>query len=71
MARQLLYVLGSTGPEEGPALMLLCNDDGTEVARYRHFRSFRRIQRYDEWWRLAGRDRETGELIYLRDQVLA
>lgn len=71
MARRLLYVLGSSMPDEGPALMLLLEDDGSEVARYHHFRSFHRIQRYGEWWRLAGRDSETGELVYFREQAVA
>lgn len=65
--RRLAYVHGSTLEGEGPAMMLLCNEDGTVHKQYKHVRSFRRIERDGEWWRLQGRDVETGELIYLRE----
>lgn len=69
--RHLSYVLGSTLGYEGPVSLVLCNEDGTVHYTYQHIRSFRRIERHGEWWRLAGRDSETGEIIYLREQAVA
>lgn len=66
--RRLEYV-GPGVPAHERADMLLCNEDGTVHVRYVGTRPFRRVQRYDEWWLCAGRDRATGELIYLRETV--
>lgn len=52
-------------PNLSGARMILMESDGTEVARYQCERSFRRIERYGRWFRINGRDRETGETIYL------
>lgn len=64
--RRLEYV-GPGAPAHERADMVLCNEDGTVHVRYILSRPFNRVQRYGEWWRLAGRDRETRELIYLRE----
>ena len=70
MGRALAYVLGSTVEAEGAVVMRLCENDGTVVHSYTGARSFHRIERDGAWWRLAGADRETGEIIYLREVVV-
>jgi hypothetical protein len=50
--------------------MVLCTNEGDEVYRYRGCRPFNRVQRQGVWWRLAGMDRKTRELIYLAEEVL-
>lgn len=55
---------------EDPCHIRMLNDDGTEHCRMDDAcRSFRRIQRDGEWWRLAGQDRTTAHMIYMREMV--
>jgi hypothetical protein len=51
------------------ARLVLMETTGEIVVNYESFRSFRRIQRDGEWWRLAGADRATGEMVYLREEL--
>lgn len=48
-----------------PGRLILIEDDGTTVKIYRSYESFNRLEYQDRWFRLQGRDRDTGELIYL------
>lgn len=51
--------------------LVLCENDGTVVVDYGSAeRSWHRIERGGRWFRLNGRDRETGELIYLPEVEL-
>ena len=60
------FVYADPGPT--PSVCLLLDDDNeTVVARYEGHRSWRRISRGGRWFRLAGRDMETGEHVYLPD----
>lgn len=52
-------------PDTQPARLVLMHDTGEELATLQCERSFRRIQRHGVWFRLAGRDRATGEMVYL------
>jgi hypothetical protein len=52
-------------PDFQPARLVLLESDSTEVISYLAPRSFKRIERHGRMFRLNGRDRETGELIYL------
>lgn len=57
-------------PSLSPARMILMESDGTLVKTFNQCeRSFRRIQHHDRWFRLNGRDRDTGELVYLPEVV--
>lgn len=65
--RHLAYTHGAP---EGRAVMILLDDTtGATVHRYACEQAFNRIERHGEWWRLQGRDRATGELIYTRETV--
>lgn len=59
-------------PDFAAAHLVLLENDGTQVIRYFAPRSFKRIQHRQpgeegdgRMFRLNGRDRETGELVYL------
>ena len=51
--------------DPGPTRLILMESEGTEIVSYQARRSFRRIERDGRWFRLAGADRATGEMIYL------
>jgi hypothetical protein len=67
VTRHLAY---RTADPVTPARLALVENDGTETASYDSVRSFRRIQRDGQWWRLAGQDRANGDMIYLREVEL-
>lgn len=53
-------------PREGAQRLVLLDSTGTqEVRAYEGHRSFRRIEHDGRWYRLAGVDRQTGEMCYL------
>lgn len=52
--------------------MVLLDTTGTqEVRAYEGHRSWRRIQYGEKWYRLAGVDRQTGEMCYLDESDVA
>lgn len=57
--------VGYAVPDFQPCDMLFLENDGSYVAKYSAMRSFQRIERDGRWWRLNGRDLDTGQLIYL------
>lgn len=59
--RHLLYA----EPQLHPARLVLTESAGEQVAAYNAPRSFHHIERDGRWFRLAGSDRATGELVYL------
>lgn len=65
-ARHLAYAL----PREGPQRLVLLDADYETVVDYEAVRSFLRIERDGRWWRLAGQDRATGEMVYLEEVEL-
>ena len=44
---------------------MVFSDGQQDIAHLDGPRSFRRIERHGVWYRLGGRDRLTGELVYL------
>lgn len=53
-----------------PGQLVLIENDGTTVMIYRSYESFNRIEYRDQMYRMQGRDRNTGEMIYLPEVEL-
>lgn len=56
-----------TLPGDVPVVLCLLENDGALVRRYGCERSWARMEHDGCWWRLNGRDADTGEFIYLRE----
>jgi len=63
--RQLVW----TEPQLQPGPLVLIESTGETVAKFNAARSFARIQLATRWFRLNGRDRMTGEMVYLPEVI--